>query len=179
MTSVNTIFFVCEDFPSMFLYKYIYTPRREVFRSSSSQNKHHTQHVCHRIVAILFIFNSCGICPKSISLKNKVGVHFINKMHECALYPCLVCIVVDNCRKSLFVTQGQMDGLCKRDITPLLMHCSYIAFALSHQKIDVLVQERRNSIANALELHLSCINPSKCSHIQGFLQNYCYVLDTQ
>ena len=29
--------------------------------------------------------------------------------------------------------------------------------------IDGLVQERRNSIANALELHLSCTNPSICS----------------
>ena len=28
--------------------------------------------------------------------------------------------------------------------------------------IDVLVQERRNSIANALELHFSCTNPSIC-----------------
>ena len=28
--------------------------------------------------------------------------------------------------------------------------------------IDGLVQERRNSIANALELRLSCINPSTC-----------------
>ena len=26
--------------------------------------------------------------------------------------------------------------------------------------IDGLVQERRNSIANVLELHLTCINPS-------------------
>ena len=30
-------------------------------------------------------------------------------------------------------------------------------------QIDGLVQERRNSIANALELYLSCTNPSKCS----------------
>ena len=29
--------------------------------------------------------------------------------------------------------------------------------------IDELVQEWRNSIANALELRLSCTNPSKCS----------------
>ena len=28
--------------------------------------------------------------------------------------------------------------------------------------IDELMQERRNSIANALELHLSCSNPSNC-----------------
>ena len=28
--------------------------------------------------------------------------------------------------------------------------------------IDGLVQERRNSIANALELRLPCTNPSKC-----------------
>ena len=31
-----------------------------------------------------------------------------------------------------------------------------------HLKIDGLMQERRNSIAKALELLLSCINPSKC-----------------
>ena len=30
-------------------------------------------------------------------------------------------------------------------------------------KIDGLVQERRNSIANALELHLSCTDPSRWS----------------
>ena len=29
------------------------------------------------------------------------------------------------------------------------------------EQIDRLVQERRNSIANALELHLSCTNPSR------------------
>ena len=29
-------------------------------------------------------------------------------------------------------------------------------------EIDGLMQERRNSIDNALELHLSCTNPSKC-----------------
>ena len=29
--------------------------------------------------------------------------------------------------------------------------------------LDGLVQERRNSIANALELRLSCTNPSLCS----------------
>ena len=31
-------------------------------------------------------------------------------------------------------------------------------------KIDRLLQERRNSIANALELRLSCTNPSRWSH---------------
>ena len=31
---------------------------------------------------------------------------------------------------------------------------------ISHHYIDGLVQERRNSIANALELRLSCTNPS-------------------
>ena len=30
--------------------------------------------------------------------------------------------------------------------------------------VDGLVQERCNSIANALELHLSCTNPSLCLH---------------
>ena len=30
--------------------------------------------------------------------------------------------------------------------------------------IDGLVQERRNSIANALELRLCCSNPSICRH---------------
>ena len=64
-------------------------------------------------------------------------------------------------------------GQCKRDITPLLMHWSYIFLALTHRLcnfqirliswmyyVDGLKQKRRNSIANALELHLSCIYPS-------------------
>ena len=33
--------------------------------------------------------------------------------------------------------------------------------------IDGLVQERRNSIANALELRLYCTNPSKYKEING------------
>ena len=41
-----------------------------------------------------------------------------------------------------------------------------------HLKIGGLVHERRNSIANALELHLSCTNPLKCCHSQ---QNVCLV----
>ena len=32
-------------------------------------------------------------------------------------------------------------------------------WSLGYDKIDGLVQERRNSIANALELRLSCTNP--------------------
>ena len=35
--------------------------------------------------------------------------------------------------------------------------------------INGLVQERRNSIANALELGLSCINPSICSLDSGLV----------
>ena len=43
-------------------------------------------------------------------------------------------------------------GYWKKDVTPLLIT----------GEIDGLVQERRNSIANAPELRLSCTNPSKC-----------------
>ena len=35
---------------------------------------------------------------------------------------------------------------------------------------DRLVQERRNSIADALELHLSCTNPSLCNETHGLIQ---------
>ena len=35
------------------------------------------------------------------------------------------------------------------------------------QQIDGLLQERRNSIASALELPLSCFNPSKYSNCFG------------
>ena len=38
---------------------------------------------------------------------------------------------------------------------------SYKTLMLAAGEIDGLVQERRNSIANALELCLSCNNPSK------------------
>ena len=68
-------------------------------------------------------------------------------------------------------------GWCKKDVTPLLTHWNYVFLALTHQyynhwylehfhlncplvNIDGLVQERRNSIANALELRLSCTNLS-------------------
>ena len=37
--------------------------------------------------------------------------------------------------------------------------------------IDGLVQERRNSIANALELRLSCTNPSICWNERGHKKN--------
>ena len=47
--------------------------------------------------------------------------------------------------------------------------CVYIGLLVSEicgiLHINGLVQERCNSIANALELHLSCTNPSICSHI--------------
>ena len=38
--------------------------------------------------------------------------------------------------------------------------CLVIYWGLVWSNMDGLVQERRNSIANALELHLSCTNPS-------------------
>ena len=45
------------------------------------------------------------------------------------------------------------------------IHCwSMVSFALDirKKKVNGLVQERHNSIANALELRLSCTNPSMC-----------------
>ena len=39
-------------------------------------------------------------------------------------------------------------------------------------QIDGLMQERRNSIANALELRLSCINPSKRKSDHAFNMQY-------
>ena len=67
-----------------------------------------------------------------------------------------------------------------KNVTPLLRHCSYILLALTHQYIilmgelwayilqiletidhvDGSVQERHDSIANTLELRLSCTNSS-------------------
>ena len=38
--------------------------------------------------------------------------------------------------------------------------CICICIYVMNDKIDGLMQERRNSIANALELRLSCTNPS-------------------
>ena len=45
-----------------------------------------------------------------------------------------------------------------------------------YEYIDWLVQERHNSIANALELHFSCTNPSicnclSCSQVEYDLEN--------
>ena len=38
---------------------------------------------------------------------------------------------------------------------------------ISRSHVDGLVQERHNSIANAMELHLSCTNPSMCGAYPG------------
>ena len=47
---------------------------------------------------------------------------------------------------------------------------------LAAHQIDGLVQERRNSIANAMELPLSCTNPSKCNIFTNIsLQENIYV----
>ena len=54
------------------------------------------------------------------------------------------------------------DGLVPKNVTPLLMNWSYIFLAFTHP-FDGLVQERHNSIANALELRLSYTYPS-CVH---------------
>ena len=38
-----------------------------------------------------------------------------------------------------------------------------LCYWVPHSQINGLMQKRHNSIANPLELHLSCIKPSKCS----------------
>ena len=65
------------------------------------------------------------------------------------------------------------NGICFHCVSDVTMH-SFLADAciMVNRKvkvdfardiyIDGLVQERRNSIANALELRLSCTNPSIC-----------------
>ena len=58
----------------------------------------------------------------------------------------------------------------------VLTHWSYCSLALSQrcilktiQHIDGLMQERRNPIANTLELRLSCTNPSICASCDVFM----------
>ena len=60
--------------------------------------------------------------------------------------------------------------ICCRLLSPT--HCNYCRLALSHHLyVNRLVQERRNSIANAMELCLSCTNPSMYSCITWCLYN--------
>ena len=47
-------------------------------------------------------------------------------------------------------------------MTTLLLHGHWCLWRLIDH-INGLVQERHNSIANAMELHLSCTNPSMCN----------------
>ena len=49
----------------------------------------------------------------------------------------------------------------------LISHDSYVTSLYCTHYIDGLVQERRNSIALAMELRLSCTNPSICWVIAG------------
>ena len=46
-------------------------------------------------------------------------------------------------------------------------NCNKLQYIHLHAHIDGLVQERRNSTANALELCLSCTNPSICNSTFG------------
>ena len=57
----------------------------------------------------------------------------------------------------------------------------YISWGILHTFIDGLVQERRNSIANALELRLSCINPLiRCiCKVQPHYNTFKYVYNTK
>ena len=51
----------------------------------------------------------------------------------------------------------------KKDVTAVYWQKCYVSlqwWSMVTYDIDGLVQERRNSIANALELRLSCTNPS-------------------
>ena len=48
----------------------------------------------------------------------------------------------------------------KKSEVPVIFEVMAVIVRKGHQ-IDGLVQERRNSIANALELRLSCTNPLK------------------
>ena len=50
-------------------------------------------------------------------------------------------------------------------VSPVCQQWSYCSLAQGHQYIDGSVQERRNSIANALELHLSHTKPSLCASV--------------
>ena len=54
--------------------------------------------------------------------------------------------------------RGKMMNICK----PQYFYCYLVWY------LDGLAQERRNSIANALELHLSCTNPSTLCYSSNF-----------
>ena len=57
-------------------------------------------------------------------------------------------------------TMEQWDRI--KDVMRVRRKDKIIFFGISNnQQVDSLMQERRNSIANALELCLSCTNPSK------------------
>ena len=79
-----------------------------------------------------------------------------------------------------------LNGVLSRHY-PIKSHFSRAFLKILHtakqqQHIDGLVQERRNSSALAMELHLSCINPSisnlkltKDPSIVSILERFCYI----
>ena len=79
-------------------------------------------------------------------------INVINLSYCCHIFPWLCiwgsCIVLFSC--SLYVDPGKA-GCC--------FHCYCAGY-----DIDGLVQERCNSSALAMELHLSCTNPSICTN---------------
>ena len=73
----------------------------------------------------------------------------MNTHKDCVYISARDCI----CIESIHIEQ--LASKCNNLVRKLLCPALYI---------DGLGQERRNSIANALELHLSCTNPSICAH---------------
>ena len=60
------------------------------------------------------------------------------------------------------------------------MYWSHVSFVSNHWYVNGLVQERHNSIANALELCLSCTNPWMWCHVSPTetLLTHWYKMDT-
>ena len=68
----------------------------------------------------------------------------------------------------LCLSQSEAISQCTYHLTtPLLMHWSYHSLTQNHHIYCWVVQERHNSIANALELRLSCTNPTICIWVKS------------
>ena len=96
-----------------------------------------------------------------------ITTEFCTYQHSNVALLCANCIVIG----SVFFKILRWQFLWKFEFIPNIVNGTGARFIIqfpSMISIDRLVQERRNSIANSLELHLSCTNSSIWSHDDTF-----------
>ena len=111
------------------------------------------------MAAILFHPHSINIGCMQFIMSNQTIYRFLGWHTETKLYHFLGTSVTDKYSITSKIRSSQE----RSDMHLPGVHLSYLCFQNNDSyRLDGLMQERRNSIVLAMELRLSCTNPSIC-----------------